>query len=73
MQLTEEQKHRLAEYNSAFTFTDRDRDIAEDHYSDGSYTSRGRGMRRRNRSVKHDKQWRTSQQERSVLRYTIGG
>lgn len=31
-----------------------------------------RGMRRGQRSIKHDKQWRSSQQERSVLRYSVG-
>ncbi len=31
-----------------------------------------RGMRVNNRSLKHRKQWHTSQQERSVLRYTTG-
>lgn len=71
--LSDEQKDRLAEYSSAFTFTDSDRKIAEDQYSDGQSASRQRAQRRRNKSVKHDKQWRLSHPERSVLRYSTGG
>lgn len=73
MPLSDEDLKHIADHRHDFTFLTHDREIEEDRYSDGSYTSQGRGMRRRNRSVKHDKQWRNSQQERSVLRYTIGG
>lgn len=71
MRLSDEQRERLAEYRTAFTFETSDKQIADDSYTEGRYVQRP--MRRRNRAVKHDKQWRASEQERSVLRYTIGG
>jgi hypothetical protein len=69
--LSDEQKERIAEYSDAFSFIDSDKDVSLNRYSQGSQNQRG--MRRRNRSVKQDKQWRTSAQERSVLRYSTGG
>jgi len=64
---------RIEEYRSAFSFEDNDKRVAEQRYSLGHSSSRQRAMTRRNRSIKHEKQWRTSQQERSVLRYSTGG
>lgn len=71
MSLSDEQRDRLAEYRTAFTFETSDKQIEDDQYTEGRYVQRP--MKRGNRSVKHDKQWRTTLQERSVLRYTIGG
>lgn len=71
MAMSDEDRRHLEKHRLDFTFTDRDSDIEADRYSEGRYVTRS--MRRRNSSIKHDKQWRTSQQERSVLRFTIGG
>jgi hypothetical protein len=54
-----------------FTFETSDRQIEENSYTEGRYVTRG--MQRGNRALKHDKQWRNSVQERSVLRYSTGG
>lgn len=68
--LTDEQLGRIAEYRSAFTF---ERMMTAEEATERSAPSQQRAMKRRNASIKHDKQWRLSQQERSVLRYSTGG
>lgn len=73
MSFTDEERLRIEEFRTAFSFDSNDRRIAQDRYSDGRSSARQRAMTRRNRSIKHDKQWRSSVQERSVLRYTTGG
>lgn len=69
--LSDEQRLRLSEYRSAFTFESNDERVAQNRYSDGQ--SGNRKLKRGNRSRKQSKQWRTSQPERSVLRYSTGG
>lgn len=69
--MNEEQRARLADHRNDFTFLTSDREIQREEYSEGRYVQRS--MRRSNRSRKTDKQWRTTSQERAVLRYTTGG
>ena len=61
------------DHRTAFTTHTSDKmlgPVPEKEYSDGRYVTEN--MRRKNRSRKTEKQWRLTQQERSVLRYTTG-
>lgn len=70
VRLTDEQRKRLADHRSAFSFETNDRQVERQEYTEGRYVRQS--MRRSNRSHKEEKHWRTSQAERSVLRYTTG-